>query len=209
MQDEYYVDQPVVREFIALVQTTLNRSESPAQALPSLRPAFAALLADPHWLPAEFRQPSPQSGMGGGIASWLLYRAGDGSLSLMSLVVPPGSATPIHDHLAWGLVGLYVGEQDEDVFEPQGEVGSSGHLALTLTARNHLKPGDFYELLPPKGDIHRVITTSATPSISIHLLGNDVGCVWRHRFDDAAQTVQAFRSGYTNVDCGLLPYKIE
>jgi hypothetical protein len=102
-----------------------------------------------------------------------------------------------------------VGEQDEDVFEPQGEVGTSGHLALTLTVRNHLKPGDFYGLLPPKGDIHRVITTSALPSISIHLLGNDVGCVWRHRFDDAAQTVQAFRSGYTNVDCGLLSYKIE
>jgi hypothetical protein len=27
----------------------------------------------------------------------------DGSLSLFSLVVPPGSETPIHDHLAWGL----------------------------------------------------------------------------------------------------------
>jgi predicted metal-dependent enzyme (double-stranded beta helix superfamily) len=201
MQDEYYVDHPAIYEFISLTQMTLHRGASPAQVLPALRPAFAALLADPDWLPGEFRQPAPQSGMGGGIASWLLYRAGDGSLSLMSLVVPAGSATPIHDHLAWGLVGLYVGEQDEDVFEPQGEVGSSSRLALTLTARNHLKPGDFYELLPPKGDIHRVITTSALPSISIHLLGNDVGCVWRHRFDDAAQTVQAFRSGYTNAAC--------
>jgi predicted metal-dependent enzyme (double-stranded beta helix superfamily) len=47
--------------------------------------------------------------MGGGIGQWLLYRAGDGSLSLFSLVVPPGSETPIHDHLAWGLVGLYRG----------------------------------------------------------------------------------------------------
>ena len=53
--------------------------------------------------------------MGGGIGQWLLYRAGDGSLCLFSLVVPPGAETPIHDHLAWGLVGLYAGTQEEEV----------------------------------------------------------------------------------------------
>ena len=26
--------------------------------------------------------------------------------------MPPGSSTPIHDHLAWGLVGLYRGTQE-------------------------------------------------------------------------------------------------
>ena len=59
---------------------------------------------------------------------WLLYRAGDGSLSLFSLVVPPGAETPVHDHLAWGLVGLYRGTQDEEIF-------ASGDGALRLTAR--------------------------------------------------------------------------
>jgi len=41
--------------------------------------------------------------MGRGIASWLQYRAGDGGLSLLSLVVPPGAATPVHDHLVFRL----------------------------------------------------------------------------------------------------------
>ena len=58
--------------------------------------------------------------MGGGIGQWLLYRAEDGSLSLFSLVVPSGSATPVHDHLAWGLVGLYRGEQDEEIYARDG-----------------------------------------------------------------------------------------
>ena len=54
--------------------------------------------------------------MGRGIGMWLLYRAGDGGLAFSALVVPPGIQTPVHDHLAWGLVGLYRGDQDEDVF---------------------------------------------------------------------------------------------
>ena len=32
--------------------------------------------------------------MGGGIGQWLLFRAGDRSLTLFALVVPGGSATP-------------------------------------------------------------------------------------------------------------------
>lgn len=67
--------------------------------------------------------------------------------------------------------------------------------------QRHLKPGDFYPLLPPAGDIHRVRTVSEVPSISIHLLGNDLGCIWRHAFDPVARTVSDFRSGYANVEC--------
>ena len=51
--------------------------------------------------------------MGKGIANWLLYRDTGGLLSLTSLVLPAGVATPVHDHLAWGMVGLYSGEQEE------------------------------------------------------------------------------------------------
>jgi predicted metal-dependent enzyme (double-stranded beta helix superfamily) len=31
-------------------------------------------------------------------------------------VAPPGSETPIHDHLAWGLGGLYRGTEDEEIY---------------------------------------------------------------------------------------------
>jgi predicted metal-dependent enzyme (double-stranded beta helix superfamily) len=132
--------------------------------------------------------------MGGGIGQWLLYRAGDGSLSLFSLVVPPDAATPVHDHLAWGLVGLYRGEQDEEIYAHEGE-------QLHLVERRSLRPGDFYELFPPRDDIHRVRTTSTESSISIHLLTNDTGCVWRHTYEPESGAVHPFRSGYANVAC--------
>ena len=72
---------------------------------------------------------------------------------------------------------------------------------LEISKEQSLAPGDFYPLLPPKDDILYVRTTSDTPSISIHLLANDTACVWRHKFDQAAGTVSAFRSGYANAEC--------
>src|SRR5512136_2732260 len=114
MHDELLLDTPVVRGFVAAVEAAIEASASPEAACDAIRPRFAELLADDDWLPQEYQAPVPDSGMGGGIGQWLLYRAGDGSLSLFSLVVPSGSATPVHDHLAWGLVGLYRGTQDEE-----------------------------------------------------------------------------------------------
>src|SRR5512144_1067636 len=113
MNGDFVLETPVVRAFVAHVQTAVATARSPTDACDAIRPRFADLLADSNWLPPEYQAPSPESGMGGGIGQWLLYRAHDGSLSLFSLVVPAGSETPIHDHLAWGLVGLYRGEQDE------------------------------------------------------------------------------------------------
>src|SRR3954470_25086571 len=114
--DEYVLDTPTVRAFIADVRAAIAQSASAEAACDAIRPRFAALLDDPDWLAAEYRRDAPESGMGGGIGQWLLFRAADRSLTLFSLVVPAGSQTPVHDHLAWGLVGLYRGTQDEEIY---------------------------------------------------------------------------------------------
>jgi predicted metal-dependent enzyme (double-stranded beta helix superfamily) len=192
--DEYVLDTPVVREFIGAVRVSISSAESPEAACEAIRPGFAELLTDSEWLPHEYRESAPESGMGGGIGQWLLFRAADRSLSLFSLVVPPGAQTPVHDHLAWGLVGLYLGTQDEEIYtERNGGLG--------LFERRTLGPGDFYALIPPRDDIHRVRTTSAETSVSIHLLTNDTGCVWRHAYDPKSGQRAPFRSGYVNVAC--------
>ena len=194
MSAEFVLDTPVVRAFVADAQSTIAGASSPDEACEAIKPRFAELLADPDWLPADYRAAAEESGMGGGIGQWLLYRADDGSLSLFSLVVPAGSETPIHDHLAWGLVGLYRGTQDEEIYaHRQG--------ALELVERRALESGDFYVLIPPRDDIHRVRTTSTETSVSIHLLTNDTGCVWRHTYDSASGEPTPFRSGYVNVAC--------
>ena len=189
--DEYLLDTETVRGFISDVRAAIAEAASPQGACDAIRPRFAELLADPDWLPERYREGDPESGMGGGIGQWLLFRAGDRSLSLFALVVPSGSETPVHDHLAWGLVGLYRGTQDEDIFDD----------ALALKQQRGLEPGDFYALIPPTDDIHRVRTTSAETSVSIHLLTNDTGCVWRHAYDPESGDSRPFRSGYVNVAC--------
>ena len=198
--DEYFVDNQLVREFVEEVKRVLAESPAPAEVLPRLREPFARLLADPDWLPEAYRQPCETGGMGSNIGNWLLYRSGDGSLSLFSLVVPPGAATPVHDHLAWGLVGLYSGAQEELVYRV-AETPGHGRVRLELAQVNRLKPGDFYELVPPDNDIHTVRTVSAEPSVSIHLLTRDIGCIWRHAYEPETGTVKPFRSGYTNAVC--------
>lgn len=198
--DEWLLDNPQMRRFIAAVQEARAREPNPRQIVAAVRPHFVDLLADPHWLPQHFQEPATESGMGGGIGMWLLYRAGDRGLAFSALVVPPGAQTPVHDHLAWGLVGLYKGQQEEEVFSRQDDGHDESHAHLTLSVRQLLRPGDFYELLP-QNDIHRVRTISAHTSVSLHLLGNDNGCIWRHRFDPQTQAVQAFRSGWLNVEC--------
>ena len=105
-----------MRAFIAEVRRIQRERDDPREILAAIRPHFAELLADQTWLPEQYQEPAEESGMGSGIGTWLLYRAGDGGLALSALVVPPGAQTPVHDHLAWGLVGLYRGTQDEDVF---------------------------------------------------------------------------------------------
>jgi predicted metal-dependent enzyme (double-stranded beta helix superfamily) len=107
----------------------------------------------------------------------------------------------VHDHLAWGLVGLYRGEQEEEVFRRLDDGTAAGVARLERVERRRLRSGDFYELIPPAGDIHRVRSAPESASVSIHMLGNDVGCVDRHVFEPEKSLVLPFRSGYTNAPC--------
>jgi predicted metal-dependent enzyme (double-stranded beta helix superfamily) len=201
-QDEYLLDTPAVRAFIADVRRTLAQHAGVEAGLAALRPRFAALLADQGWLPDAFASSYSDSKMGGGIGSWLLFRAADRSLTLFSLVVPAGAKTPVHDHLAWGFVGLYCGTQAETVYRRTDDGADPERATLEVVRVEALRPGDFYTLLPPEGDIHAVETTSQEASVSIHLLANDTGCVVRHAFDPQHAHVRAFRSGYSNMACG-------
>ncbi len=192
--DEYVLDTPFVRSFIGEVRRRIAGEATPTEACAAVEPLFVKALGNQEWLPEAFQRDAPESGMGGGIGQWLLFRARDRSLCLFSLVVPPGAMTPVHDHLAWGLVGLYRGNQDEEFYLP-----TSG--GLELTRQRPLEPGDFYRLIPPRDDVHRVRTTSEVTSVSIHLLASDTGCSLRHTFDEGSGAARSFRSGYVNAAC--------
>jgi predicted metal-dependent enzyme (double-stranded beta helix superfamily) len=197
----YIVDTPRIRALIEETRRLCGEIESDAERVEALQPAFSQLLSAEGWLPDEYASPDFESGMGGGIGQYALYRANDGSLTLFSLVIPAGASTPVHDHLAWGLIGVYRGEQAETIYERVDDGSDETRADLTVSKELHVRQGEFYTLLPPTDDIHYVTTVSDTASVSIHLLANDTACVWRHRFDPDHGTVEAFRSGYSNAEC--------
>jgi predicted metal-dependent enzyme (double-stranded beta helix superfamily) len=197
----FIVDVPEIRALIDETRRLSGTIRDHAARVEALRPAFARLLAADGWLPDQFAQPDTTSGMGGGIGQYALYRDEAGSLCLFSLVVPPGSSTPVHDHLAWGLVGVYRGTQLDTTYARLDDGSDEKKATLEVASRQTVGAGHFYTLLPPEGDIHYVETVSEMPSVSIHLLANDTACVWRHKFDPDAGTVTAFRSGYSNAAC--------
>lgn len=197
----FLVDAPEIRALVEETRRLTAEIADTKQHVEALRPAFGRLLAANDWLPKEYGEPDAKSGMGGGIGQYALYRAEDGSLCLFSLVIPPGSQTPIHDHLAWGLIGVYRGVQEETVYRRLDDGRDELHARLEVARQQTVKHGEFYTLLPPLDDIHYVKTVSETPSISIHLLANDTACVVRHRFDATSGIVTPFRSGYSNARC--------
>ncbi len=199
--DQYVVDTPRLHGFIADVRAAIAGASSVPSALQALRPIMGELLAEDGWLPTVYAEPCATGGMGGGIGQWLLFRSAGADLSLFTLVVPGWRATPVHDHLAWGLVGLYRGEQAETVYHRRDSAEQDGVADLELVERRMLHRGGLYDLIPPEGDIHSVTTIGEEASVSLHLLANDAGCIWRHAFDPPAKTVRAFRSGYTNFEC--------
>jgi predicted metal-dependent enzyme (double-stranded beta helix superfamily) len=197
----FLVDVPEIRSLIFETRRLTEEIDDTQQRVDALRPAFAKLLASDDWLPKAYAEPDFKSAMGGGIGQYALYRAGNGSLCLFSLVIPAGAQTPIHDHLAWGLIGVYRGIQDETVYRRMDDGRDESVAKLEIARQQTVKRGEFYTLLPPLDDIHYVKTASDAPSISIHLLANDTACVTRHRFDAATGVVTPFRSGYSNAKC--------
>src|SRR5215472_10581230 len=134
----FLVDTPEIRALIAETERVSFAIADPAARVDALKPAFAALLAKDGWLPENCSTPDATSKMGGGIGQYALYRAIDGSLCLFSLVVPVGASTPVHDHLAWGLVGIYRGRQDETVYRRTDDGRDPARAQLEVAKRQEL-----------------------------------------------------------------------
>ena len=155
-----------LQEFVATVDRLLARDLALPALLDWLTPEFRRLLAEPALLSPEQERPAVD-----GYAQHLLHACEAGRFSLISLVWRPGDQTPIHDHLAWGLAGVYRGCERETRYAwcDRAEAGPGLRPAETQT----LEPGEVVPIVPPS-DIHRVANADATPTLSLHLYGLDV-----------------------------------
>ncbi|MBA2453696.1 MAG: cysteine dioxygenase family protein [Chloroflexia bacterium] len=197
----FIVDVPEVRALIEETKRLTSTIQNDAERVEALKPAFQTLLQANGWLPNEYAQTGDTTGMGGGIAAYALYRDPGAALCLFAFVIPSGKTTPVHDHGSWGLVGLYRGRQLETYYRRTDDGSVAGHAVLEQMEQQTLEQGDFYPLLPGARDIHSVGSDADGPTISIHVLANDTGCVQRRQYDLVNQTVKPFRSVWSNVPC--------
>jgi 3-mercaptopropionate dioxygenase len=95
----------------------------------------------------------------------LLHGEPDGGFSVVALVIRPGQATDVHDHVTWCVTGVIQGSEHEERFELRED-----WLALTETARNDA--GHVVAMAPP-GDIHRISNPGADVVVSLNIYGTD------------------------------------
>src|SRR5437588_8886680 len=102
------VGRAALSEIHQAVEAVLREVAEPEAIIERLRAPFAAFLQRDGWLPEPCRQPIP-----GKAASYALLRSKDPEYVLFSMVLPAGESTKVHNHLAWGLIGLWQGRQVE------------------------------------------------------------------------------------------------
>lgn len=90
----------------------------------------------------------------------------EGLFSVVALVCRPGQQTAIHDHLAWCVVTVLLGVEQETVYRDHGD-------HLTPVAHSTNPTGSVTAFTPP-GDIHRVRNQTDAIAISLHVYGTDL-----------------------------------
>lgn len=138
---------------------------------------LASFLVHPDLLTGEQWEADPL-----GYRQHLLHADPDDGFSVVALVWLPGQRTPVHDHVAWCVVGVHHGEEEEEHFRVA--VDKEGpHLVPVARAVN--AQGSVTSVHPP-GDIHLVHNPTGGKVVSVHIYGADVtarGSSIRRRYD--------------------------
>lgn len=165
-------------DFIEDVERLRRDAPSSAALVPAIATRLAALNRGSRWLPEHARAPVDL-----GYAQHLLYSAEDGGLSVCSLVWKARQSTPIHNHVAWCVVGVYEGIERETRYRLAHE-GESAYLVESHSC--DVPAGEAAGMLPDGDDIHCVANGGECTAISIHVYGADLralGSSIRTKFD--------------------------
>lgn len=152
-----------LRDFVDWIADLRRQGHEPQALLEQAQPVFLELLT-PATIPAAVWERGDHQAV-----RHLLHRSE--TLTVFAIASPPGSASDIHDHGSWGLVGQVAGEEIERTYH--AEPASDGLVRLLCTASHRLQPGAVATIQPPARDLHQVETVGAQPSITLHAFARD------------------------------------
>jgi predicted metal-dependent enzyme (double-stranded beta helix superfamily) len=184
-----------LERFIDDARQAFAASESPLERAEPIAAALRRLLGEPGWLEERLGLP-PEGGLG----TYTLhddteYGHPEPGFKVLAHVYSGNASsagTGLHDHGPCFVVyGVYAGEITQRKFF---------WAADTLIERPHLEEytrfvqqaGDVAYFLP--GEIHETLRIEGQRSIVIRVTSQDLGRIWRHRYDLRTGKVQAVRS---------------
>jgi len=167
-----------LQAFERSLREVLQTSRANREIVERARPLLEELLSVPDLLPPEYRQ-----SRGHKYGQYLLYKPEDEAFSVIAFVWGPGQASPVHDHLVWGLVGLYEGAIAEKRFRRVDDRSDPRRAVLQEIETVHAGAGDISFVYPDEADIHQVYNPHDQAAISIHVYGTDIGKQQRHIYD--------------------------
>lgn len=177
------------REFVQDFTRLIEETENDEQLIfVDGKAMLTELVKHDDWLPDEFARSNPNR-----YQQHLLHCDPLERFSIVSFVWGPGQATPVHDHLVWGMVGVMRGVENCEEFELDASAGR-----LVASEKHPLEEGGIDLVSPRVGDIHRVSNAlSDRASISIHVYGGNIGAIRRHTFEPGSGEMKDFISGYS------------
>ncbi|HEX2173818.1 MAG TPA: cysteine dioxygenase family protein, partial [Dehalococcoidia bacterium] len=147
-------------EFIADLEAAKREETDTEKLVERIKACLQELLKKPDFL----REDQKAVATDGKSQSSLLYLAPDGKLSVRAVVFPEGKPTPIHDHLTWGMVGVYEGQEREGRYQRVDDGSREGYAQLIDLGKTIYQPGQVTSFIPPN-DIHTVEAVSPVKSV--------------------------------------------
>jgi len=150
-------------ELVTAIRSATARHADWSQTALLVADQLRSHLPSPDILTAEEREGSPD-----GYVSHILHTEPDGAFSVCAVVWLPGQQTPIHDHVAWCVVGVMQGAEYEELFALR-----AGDTALEQVGSRVSRAGEVSGFAPP-GDIHRVANRGSGVAVSVNVYGADI-----------------------------------
>jgi predicted metal-dependent enzyme (double-stranded beta helix superfamily) len=150
--------------------TRLIDRDTPAEKCVTIvRERCATLLKKGLDLKDEFRAVVP-----GQYSRNLVYRDPRGLFVIMALLWKPRTASAVHDHASWGVMGTFENAIEVTNFDRVDDGKAAGFAELKTREVLPSPTGNVEVVVPPRVDIHRMANPTDRQTITIHTYGREV-----------------------------------
>ena len=136
------------------------------------------LVINPDAVAEKYRIPAPGRNHG----TYLLHYGGNGLL-ITTVVWGPGDHIGPHDHRTWGMIGVMDNGITETRFTRHDDRSKEGYALLEKDRETLVRPGEVSLLVPDVDEIHQMDNHSDTPTVEIHVYGDDLRGLRRSRYN--------------------------